>query len=1710
MRILKVFFLLLLSNLTVAQSINFSEFNSETNSGDALSFLTNVQLSIDLLNQIKEISGQGYINEDITLVGGQEILYEMLTSVPQEVLGGNDVEEFKKSIFKSINEVEEIRLLLEEVYPKTCTGWIGHKPIGIEVDSLYKYEERFFSAIELLGRAWARIQISSQMDSLKKPTNQIIADNDSIVNIVINNFKRVKDTLNYQKLNLVERIDKTLEDSSALSPEHKRLLQITRVVAVTEKDAETKSVLENCLSFADWYQEYIGVQIEATLDSDDSYRRLKLYWENFLSYINERSELAPGDSLFLQLSQYTQGEKFTYLLNDLIKRQYEYRRFFANTKAYTGSYESLDIALTSDGLNDYLELIYEHLSSIQNPEIDTSTTKSVFFKLLPQEAQQANIQNMVNKQVQGKLNSFAWQFITHQLNTEDSVLDYDQIKKIVSVADGFLSQLKAIKEIIEGYTIPISKTVAIEFVPSRFTIDKSGLNVSFLLQESYHERVNQPFEIKNYGRIDSVNQMSVKNTGIVFESVSLTFDDIDQLSATNFLNRTSLKATIKDTIKFTNWVKSWGVPGYLAERIDNFDYQQGITFSTINKCYQIRLFKTEEDHACSVLLAEDILASPTILTDTLKRAAIHSIRQAQDTMLEELDNVLAPYQLTVSDHKSRFIDTLTQILIEKNINLNDSLATFKYPLEQVNSSFAGLSVLVEYNLKNGLFDFTVDGSIRQLTENYFSAFANVYLKRVQTHGDSLLGRGIDQLYAVDSLYLDNYDTLYKQAKHIFEEGYEFEIYARSGSVARKLGVGKLSKNGLTVSKGQIALGGGFIATFNSLDIDLEETRIATSNVTIVNSESGVEIISPEDSIQIVYQEDNDQHFSFRGSIEIKLQNYLVENNIWVRGINIEQVSISNEGINLQLNFDSAIIAESLGLPSMTEEQLSRIESLVSEAYTVLRNGLLKIDFKELLNEAIDYATQEFITYVNIFLGSSYNVANENLEIVKTRVEDRIEALFPTTDTIRWVTANGDSWEPTIQNGVPSRIKIDYSPSFLEGVTIKNVGFIIKNAKLDFSETKVVSTEIDQALKSTFRAVNAEYRRYENGFIFFDINLSEDITVSNVRLSITDGKLDLSNTNAAISKDQLTALLPFLVLEEDPVFDQGTIKFAGSIPFSFVDNQTSMIVNVAINIAEFDFTSSASIENFLLQNIASQLINQSLPYSVVTNAFKLQLDQGYAEKKYLYLTGQVIYSEKASITISMYVIIEIDLSNGKIRPEFGLDAAAALEPIKEGIVAGVNEILESFETIKVQSAQWDQPNPNTLPKGIIFKINMSLPSPLEAVMVSIPDMRINLQGVEFIGYSGISISLPTDIPIPPYFRLASASGTIQDSQISLGGRLTLLPPGSEYLIVLNGNFSYDFKELDRLEASASLYAFVVINLGNGQTIVDINDGYFSQRMDFELMSSDIFTFDGELEVTGKEKRIQGQADVSFFGQPSATGEVRLGLSDQTVYAKGAVDLEFATISGALQSGPRFSKISYTGKQSIGIGGFELANAFFMLSSATSSVGFKVLGIKGNFVTPGHSISKSELINYIKDLLTPDLSNLDEAIKQILKGNITINLAASFGSGSGAGGVKGEGGDAGGGAKGSDGVEEASDANGKDADGIEESNSPKGQSIATGYGGLGAALAEIYGGESIPGNREYVDPDKPDIVKEQPSPESTPFKDERDGSITWQEVSKDTTR
>ena len=605
--------------------------------------------------------------------------------------------------------------------------------------------------------------------------------------------------------------------------------------------------------------------------------------------------------------------------------------------------------------------------------------------------------------------------------------------------------------------------------------------------------------------------------------------------------------------------------------------------------------------------------------------------------------------------------------------------------------------------------------------------------------------------------------------------------------------------------------------------------------------------------------------------------------------------------------------------------------------------------------------------------------------------------------------------------------------WIEGVTLdlERVKRGIFDRKLDLDEIrkslnftnakpdKATRNRLIDELRASLEGLGLDTARqeqitstFENIDVFFDCNsplpVNAYVTLSchrnkNLYRIFGDYKIDLANSSAV---QKAWNGLPFETTSLPPIL-------------------ASVGVELRVDIASNDFDPNFIVGDPELELDLAHFINNSLKefgrkdYSIGADnggSIGVQFEKSYVQTESIYIPVELDFGYGIK---SKSNLVWNDVPNGSF--ELDLDWKETLNKGMETLILDEIGFPNDIAFITLS-------DPELLPdfSGLRVQVGVNMDElglGDEFFSVEGPDVVISRKGIRFAGARGVKIMANSELAIPAGPILISGfRGELLDNRLSFGANASLPPEGTSRLLRFEGDFNVDLENPKIFKRTGNLKLLSLFTLASSESELNLEKFAFKESVNTGAAFSDILDFQGTIciqarktnfcgEDFGKERKLGGNLFLSIFKADIAEAEVEIAPVSNDVRIAADAKFDIVVFEGGVNLDGKLGQINRAnveGRGEANVGGFKLASIGLNFNRDYARQMFSIFGIKLGITVPNvTSLNKDTILDLIKALLSPDLENLDEGLKQLLAGNFNINPMGDFGPDNG--GIYGDGGE-----------------------------------------------------------------------------------------------------
>ena len=343
-----------------------------------------------------------------------------------------------------------------------------------------------------------------------------------------------------------------------------------------------------------------------------------------------------------------------------------------------------------------------------------------------------------------------------------------------------------------------------------------------------------------------------------------------------------------------------------------------------------------------------------------------------------------------------------------------------------------------------------------------------------------------------------------------------------------------------------------------------------------------------------------------------------------------------------------------------------------------------------------------------------------------------------------------------------------------------------------------------------------------------------------------------------------------------------------------------------------------------------------------------------------------------------------------------DANQLLGDLEEALLERVNGLFGSFVPIEITAV--DLVLGDVWPTGVRLSGAASI---AELFTVSVPDVLLTDEGLSIDGPRELTIGFPPNLQLPvPPFRICPTGGSLGPDRLMVVASVTVADCSADALLAVRGQGEVRLDTPGVFGVRGNLLLLRFLSLGNATADLNLPGRFLETELDIGGAIADVVRFRSDMRVDGGDAPFgRARGELYLFRVPLSEQSVHVDLTRGGVEAEVGLDLFGVIVANGnfgMETFGRNPELSARG--SARVLGFTLASLGLQARPNYAKAGFRVLGLGLSVVVPGlDALSPATLLEMIKNLLTPNFENLDEALLALLKGQIDLNPLADFGPG-----------------------------------------------------------------------------------------------------------------
>ena len=343
-----------------------------------------------------------------------------------------------------------------------------------------------------------------------------------------------------------------------------------------------------------------------------------------------------------------------------------------------------------------------------------------------------------------------------------------------------------------------------------------------------------------------------------------------------------------------------------------------------------------------------------------------------------------------------------------------------------------------------------------------------------------------------------------------------------------------------------------------------------------------------------------------------------------------------------------------------------------------------------------------------------------------------------------------------------------------------------------------------------------------------------------------------------------------------------------------------------------------------------------------------------------------------------------------------DPNQLLGDLEEALLERVNGLFGSFVPIEITAL--DLVYDDVWPTGVRLSGAASI---AELFTVSVPDVLLTDEGLSVDGPRELTIGFPAglQLPVPP-FTVCPTGGSLGPDRLVVVASVTVADCSADALLAVRGRGEVRLDTPGVFGVRGNLLLLRFLSLGNATAELNLPGRFLETELDIGGAIADVVRFRADMRVDGGDAPLgRARGELYLFRVPLSEQSVHVDLSRGGVEAEVGFDLFGVIVANGKFRMETFGRNPELGaKGAARVLGFTLASLGLQARPNYAKAGFRVLGLGLSVVVPGlDTLSPATLLEMIKNLLTPNFENLDEALLALLKGQIDLNPLADFGPG-----------------------------------------------------------------------------------------------------------------
>ena len=388
----------------------------------------------------------------------------------------------------------------------------------------------------------------------------------------------------------------------------------------------------------------------------------------------------------------------------------------------------------------------------------------------------------------------------------------------------------------------------------------------------------------------------------------------------------------------------------------------------------------------------------------------------------------------------------------------------------------------------------------------------------------------------------------------------------------------------------------------------------------------------------------------------------------------------------------------------------------------------------------------------------------------------------------------------------------------------------------------------------------------------------------------------------------------------------------------------------------------------------------------------KIEKASHEKSRVWLTGEMTFpglKQPAPVSVNLPLFghpLSIDFKAEQLEAQLG-------EVLKDR----VNDLVGTTVPVMIESVKIERDR-HGRPSGVRLSSTASVQG---LFTISVPDVLLTRAGLDIDGPNELAIGFPSglQIVVPPA-TICPTGGAIGVERLVVDASVTVAECSAESFFSVKGRAEVALRTPGIFKIRGDMVLLKFLTLGNAEAELNLREYYLDTNLDIGGPVSDVISYRSEIRIEGGDKpHARAHDKLVLFRVPVNKQQIYIDFKKGMVEATLVLDL-FGVISadgsfGMEQLGRNPYAVVDGSAQVLGL---RLGDLHLTARPNYAKASFGVLGLRLTAVVPGIDVlSPDYLAKVIKNLLTPNLKDLDKAILALLSGKVVLNPIAKFGSG-----------------------------------------------------------------------------------------------------------------